>query len=90
MYPQIPSYYLSAFKADVNKKFEEIKSSKLDGVNLRYKIIDKEMVQKFTAIDKNVWCWTVNDLEDAKKLIADGVTAITTDRPGWLNKAIQE
>lgn len=90
IYPQIPCYYLSAFKADINKKFEAIKSSKLNGVNLRHKIIDKELVQKFKAIDKNVWCWTVNDPEDAKKLIADGVTAITTDRPEWLKKSLQE
>jgi glycerophosphoryl diester phosphodiesterase len=90
IYPQIPCYYLSAFKADVNKKFEEIKSSKLEGVNLRHNIINKELVQKFKGIDKNVWCWTVNDPEDAKKLITDGVTAITTDRPEWLKKAIQE
>lgn len=87
-FPDVPCYYLSSFRADINKRFEEIAESKLDGVNLRYKIIDKKLVDKFKAVNKDVWCWTVNDPEDAKNLIADGVSAITTDRPKWLKEAV--
>jgi len=87
-FPDVPCYYLSSFRADVNRRFEQIAESELDGVNLRYQIINKKLVEKFNAVNKDVWCWTVNDPDDAKKLISDGVSAITTDRPKWLKEAV--
>lgn len=89
LYPDVPCYYLSSFRQDINKKFDKIVESKLDGVNLRYKIIDADLVAKFNAVEKDVWCWTVNNPEDARKMIKAGVSAITTDRPKWLNEAVQ-
>ncbi len=87
IYPDIPCYYLSAFGFDIKKRFNEIVESDLDGVNLRHKIINKKLVERFNEADKGVWCWTVNDPEDAKKMMNYGVTAITTDRPKWLMEA---
>jgi glycerophosphoryl diester phosphodiesterase len=84
IYPDIPCYYLSAFRVDVNSKFKQIKESSLDGVNLRHQIINKKLVKKFNKAGKDVWCWTVNDPSDAHKMINAGVSAITTDRPKWL------
>lgn len=86
LYPEIPCYYLSAFKADVRKKRDEIINSKLDGINLRHKIIDEKLVKDFNAHGKGVWCWTVNEPGDAEEMMAAGVTAITTDRPKWLKE----
>jgi glycerophosphoryl diester phosphodiesterase len=86
LYPEIPCYYLSAFKADVSKKRDEIINSKLDGINLRHKIIDEALVKDFNEHGKGVWCWTVNEPADAKRMMAAGVTAITTDRPKWLKE----
>ncbi len=88
IYPDIPCYYLSAFGIDIKKRFDEIVESDLDGVNLRHKIIDKKLVEKFNKAGKGVWCWTVNDPDDAKKMMDIGVTAITTDRPKWLKEAV--
>ena len=90
LYPEIPCYYLSAFLFDVNKRYNEIIESDLDGVNLRHKIITKKLVQKLKKEDKGVWCWTVNDPGDAVKLIEYGVSAITTDRPKWLSEAVNQ
>ncbi len=84
IYPDIPCYYLSAFGIDLSKKQEEIMKGALDGVNLRHKIITEKMVGKFNKAGKEVWCWTVNDPADAKKMIQFGVKGITTDRPKWL------
>ena len=88
IYPDIPCYYLSAFGFDIKKRFDDIVESDLDGVNLRHKIINEKLVEKFNKADKGVWCWTVNDPDDAKKMVEIGVTAITTDRPVWLREAL--
>lgn len=90
IYPQIPCYYLSAFRLDVNSKFKQIKASSLDGVNLRHQIINKKLVKKFNRAGKDVWCWTVNDPASARKMINAGVAAITTDRPKWLSEAVNQ
>jgi len=90
LYPDVPCYYLSAFNHDIKKKYDKIIKSDLDGVNLRHKIISKELVQKFNNNNKGVWCWTVNDPSDAIQLIQYGVTAITTDRPKWLKEAVNK
>ncbi len=89
MYPEVPCYYLSAFKADLNSKYKQIAASELDGVNLRYSIIDKKLVAKYRKINKDIWCWTVNDPEDARRMMALGVSAITTDRPAWLAEQVK-
>jgi glycerophosphoryl diester phosphodiesterase len=88
IYPEIPCYYLSAFRLDVNSKFKQIKASDLDGVNLRHQIIEKKLVKKFNRAGKNVWCWTVNDPTTARKMLKAGVSAITTDRPNWLSEQV--
>jgi len=90
IWPDRPCYYLSMFKGDVKKRFDEIAAGDLDGVNLRHKIIDKELVERFKSEGKGVWCWTVNEPEDAQRMIDAGVTAITTDRPAWLKKQLRK
>lgn len=83
-WPGQPCYYLSMFRHDVKKRFDAIIEGDLDGVNLRHKIIDKKLVDAFNEKGKGVWCWTVNQPEDARRMIEAGVAAITTDRPAWL------
>jgi glycerophosphoryl diester phosphodiesterase len=90
LYPEIPCYYLSAFGFDIKKKFDVIAESNLDGVNLRHKIIDEALVQKFRAVNKDMWCWTVDEPEDARKVIDAGVSAITTNRPKWLSEKMMQ
>jgi len=89
-YPEIPCYYLSAFKADVERKLDVIARSDLDGVNLRHKIINTQLVNSLRAMNKDIWCWTVNDPEDALRMENLGVSAITTDRPVWLKEKLGE
>lgn len=84
MYPDIPCYYLSAFRIDINSKYKKIRESNLDGVNLRHKIISKRLVEKYKKIGKDIWSWTVNEPSNAQRMISLGISAITTDRPAWL------
>ena len=86
LYPEVPCYYLSAFRPDLMKRFDAIVESNLDGVDLRYGIIDRALVEQCNASGLDVWCWTVNDPETAGKMKKMGVTAVTTDRPAWLKE----
>lgn len=90
LYPDIPCYYLSSFKADVNKHFDIILEAKLDGVDLRSNIIDNELMERCWSSNLDVWCWTVNDPEIARNMQKLGVTTVTTDRPAWLKSSLQE
>lgn len=37
-----------------------------------------------------VFVWTINDPEEAGKLLDMGVTGVTTDRPAWLRGELSE
>lgn len=89
VFPAAPCYYLSSNADDLNRRFDEIVRSDLEGVNLNHKIIDKALVERFRSAGKDVWCWTVNLPEDANRMQQSGVKHITTDRPAWLKKAIE-
>jgi glycerophosphoryl diester phosphodiesterase len=89
LYPEVLCYYLSSFKSDINKHFDAVVESGLDGVDLRNNIIDEELMERCHASGLDVWCWTVNDPEIAKKMQQLGVSAVTTDRPAWLKGNLQ-
>lgn len=88
LFPEVPGYYLSSFQGDINKRFGAIVESNLEGVDLRHTIIDEALVEKCNGAGLDVWCWTVNDPATARKMKEMGVTAITTDRPGWLKEQL--
>ena len=88
LFPDFPCYYLSSFRADVNKRMDAVVESGLDGVDLRYQIIDKPLMERCKDAGLEVWCWTVNDAETARKMKTLGVTAVTTDRPRWLKEQL--
>jgi len=88
LYPKVPCYYLSSFKADLNKHFKAVVENHLDGVDLQHAIIDRNLVERCHASGLDVWCWTVNDPETARKMQQMGVSAVTTDRPAWLKKSL--
>ena len=90
MYPDVPAFYLSGNKNDVMDKFEDIKKNKLDGVDMNHKAIDQEVVDKFHGSDMEVWCYTINEVVDARKMADLGVDAITTDRPYVLKTSMEQ
>jgi glycerophosphoryl diester phosphodiesterase len=78
--------HLTMFKPDLKKHFDAIVESRLDGVDLRYGIIDRALVEKCHESGLDVWCWTVNDPYTALKMRQMGVSAVTTDHPAWLKE----
>jgi glycerophosphoryl diester phosphodiesterase len=85
-FPEVPCYWLSSNRDDVVKKIQEINDNKLDGVDLNSKIIDQNMVSQLRKANLDIWCWTVDDVAESKRMIDLGVNVITTNRPTWLKE----
>ncbi|HNW51548.1 MAG TPA: glycerophosphodiester phosphodiesterase family protein [Prolixibacteraceae bacterium] len=85
-FPEVPCYWLSSNKEEVVKKIQEIKNNKLDGVDLNSKIIDEKLVSQLRKANLDVWCWTVDDATEAKRMTDLSVNVITTNRPTWLKE----
>jgi len=86
IYPDLPCYYLASFRKDAKKHIDKAVEYNLDGLNLRHAIIDPKLSEACREAGLDLWCWTVNDPETARDMKALGVTAVTTDRPGWLKE----
>ncbi len=87
-FPDLPSFWLSAKKDEVEAKWENVVKAGLDGINLHYSIIDKALIVKAHKLGLGVLCWTVNDMEEANRLIDIGIDGITTDRPGYIRERL--
>lgn len=87
-FPENKCYWLSASKSGLNKKIEQVAQNGLAGVNLKYSIIDEEVVSLAKEKNLEVLTWTVDDPKEAQRLIEMGVTGITTNRPKWLKEEI--
>ena len=61
----------------------------LTGVNLKYSIIDEEIMTHSRSLDLEVLSWTIDDPDEAKRLSNIGVKGITTNRPKWLKEQIE-
>lgn len=81
LFPKNACYWLSSSKPAVQEKMGEIVKNKLDGINLAYSIVDQETVSKAKELGFDVLSWTIDDPAEAKRLVALGVKAITTNRP---------
>jgi len=89
LFPSNPCYWLSSSASEVSVKMSEAAQKGLDGINLNYKIIDQEVVKKTKELGLEVLSWTIDDPEEAKRLIQLGVTGITTNRPDLIRQSIQ-
>ena len=97
--PEVPHYFLKGYKADAKTgelpRLEPLlalcRDAKFEGLNLHF---DWPVTPEFTARVKaqnlKLLIWTVDDAAVARRLIAAGVDAITTNRPAWLREQIQK
>jgi glycerophosphoryl diester phosphodiesterase len=97
--PQMEHYFLVGWKADAKTgKFPALapliaqaKSGGFDGLNLNFEWpIDGAFAATVRAAGLKLLAWTVDDASVARRLLAAGVQAITTDRPGTLREDLQE
>jgi len=78
---------LSAPPAELMRKCH---AAGLDGLDLKYDSrLTKEIVAEMHRLGLELYVWTVNSPDDARRMIALGVDGITTDRPGWLREQLR-
>lgn len=70
---------------------EKLKANNIDGLNVwTGNFLNKSFVDFFKNEGYLVYCWTVNDVFKAQKLIEIGVDGITTDRAAWLRDKLEK
>lgn len=69
-------------------KFYEIEDVDAFSINMAY--IDKSVVDEIHSRGKQVFAWTVNDEETARKLTAMGVDSLITDYPAMAREVVYE
>lgn len=94
--PHISAYWLSTFSQNpessvrqptIETWIEVAKKIQADGLNLGTKgPWDAELVQNIKAAGLKCCVWTVNDPNQAHRLMEMGIDGITTDRAGWLRE----
>jgi glycerophosphoryl diester phosphodiesterase len=84
----IPVYWLRGnfTEYSLDEVIAIAKENKLDGVDLSYKLVTPELMQRMQQEGLEVQVYTVNDAKEAKKLMEMKVAGITTDRPQWLRE----
>lgn len=90
LFPDNLCYWLSETKEGLEDKIRIAKNNNLDGINLDHVLIDERLMELAGQNKLEVLCWTVDDPEEAKRLIKLGVKTITTNRPGWLKEQLKD
>ncbi len=90
MFPENKCYWLSSNRNEILDKIDAAVAANLDGLDLHYAAIDKELMEKAAHANLEVIAWTVDDPVEAKRLIDLGVKGITTNRTAWLRAQLKQ
>jgi glycerophosphoryl diester phosphodiesterase len=69
---------------------QKVKDMGLDGLDVHYAGVNKEFTDAVKASGQKLYVWTVDDPEEAIRLIKLGVAGITTNRPEWLREQVKD
>lgn len=95
--PDIPiKWLLGAPKNEETGEYEKIdparvaecKVAKFDGLNVSRVGVSPELFEAARAAGQPLYVWTVNDMEEAKRLAEMGAAGITTDKPDLMLEAL--
>lgn len=95
----VPTYWLKGTEKD--KETEEwiphnpqlvqiAENNGLDGLDVHYAGITKEFMDAVKASGQKLYVWTVDDPEEAIRLVRLGVAGITTNRPELLRQQLKD
>jgi len=87
-FPEYPCYWLCSNPELLNKNINLVSGAGLDGISLNYNIIDAAVADQAKKLNLELFTWTVDNPDEAKRLISLGVKGITTNRPGWIREQI--
>ena len=93
IFPETPVYWLCNKKRNnitlkpfphVREVIEMAKECDLDGLSIHFESLTRDSTEAVLSSGLKLYAWTVNDLDEAERLVNLGVHGITTDRPGWI------
>lgn len=87
-FPKLACYWLCSSPALLEQNLDKVHAAALEGVSLNNKLINERIAKSVKDLGLELFAWTVDDPEEAKRLISLGVKGITTNRPGWLYQNI--
>jgi glycerophosphoryl diester phosphodiesterase len=87
-FPAISCYWLCSDPDSLKKNISLVPVAGLEGISLSYKLIDKDLASRTMRLNLELFAWTVDDPDEAKRLISLGVKGITTNSPGWLREQV--
>lgn len=94
----VPTYWLKGTAKDKEtgeriphdaKLVQTVEDRGLDGLDVHYAGVTGEFVRAAKAAGQKLYVWTVDDPEEAIRLVKLGVDGITTNRPGWLREQLR-
>jgi len=88
VFPASSCYWLCSNKELLDSTFKLVPESGLNGISLSYNIIDVRVAEMTKKLNLELFTWTVDDPDEAKRLISLGVKGITTNRPGWMKEQL--
>lgn len=98
--PHIPVYLLivsrqnpltGAWSPSINAAMGKVRKAGLDGIGANDTVqVDAAAVQKIHSAGWKLNIWTVDRVDEAKRLIDLGVDGLITNRPGWLKAQLVE
>lgn len=93
----VPTYWLKGTKKDEETEqwiahdpglVQIARENGLDGLDVHYAGVTKELVDAADSAGQKLYVWTVDDPVEAARLVKLGVAGITTNRPGWLKEQL--
>ncbi len=98
-FPKHRALWLLSYKTDkktgqsavsIESIIEKCKEAKFDGLSLSNKWpIDAAFIDKLQAAGLDIYVWTVNDNNEAKRLAAAGMPVICTDKPAEFKELLK-
>ena len=94
----VPTYWLKGTAKDKEtgeriphdaKLVQTVKDKGLDGLDVHYAGVTEEFARAVKAAGQKLYVWTVDDPDEAMRLVQLGVDGITTNRPGWLREQLR-
>ncbi len=93
----VPTYWLKGTDKDKEteqwiphdpKLVQMAEDKGLDGLDVHYAGVTEEFVRAVKASRQKLYVWTVDDPDEAMRLVKLGVDGITTNRPEWLRQQL--
>jgi glycerophosphoryl diester phosphodiesterase len=98
--PRLPVYFLiaslqdpltKAWSPSIDEAMAKVGKARLDGIGANDTVlINASAVQKIHSAGWKLNIWTVDQVDEAKRLIDLGVDGLITNRPGWLKAQLVE